>query len=138
MDIAGTASVASYFMQLTQAKAKVDELVPTFLEKLKDTTIPLDLRWTLYVDAVGQNIIVRDEMYGDGYGSILIGPNCSLYDQFYLERGQSMTFPEMIERVNESREYEDDDIFDTVTDESIIAWKEKVLSMGYASFTNDW
>ena len=79
---------------------------------------------------VEDNILTSNEIYGDGYIETL-GTSYTLYDDFYIEKHETSTFIDILDRIKES---------DTLSpsEESIIKWKEEVLASGFASFTYDW
>ena len=95
-------------------------------EMLTDKSIPLDERWELYEQMVKHHVITSDEGYGDGFIETLT-PGGTLYDDYYMDRHVSMTYPDMLERAE-----------DTNKAHNVEEWKEKVLAAGDASFTNDW
>lgn len=100
------------------------------LALLKDTTIDLDERWSVYTDLVTADILTRDELYGDGQIDTL--GDFTLYDDFYVERYETKKFIDMLEVIDEKL---DDEL---ITQENFVLWKEKILSNGYASFKYDW
>ena len=108
--------------------------LPPVLEKLKDTTISLEERWDAFVLLVNKNIFVNEQSYGDGFLSEVFGNDkVSLYDDFNMDRGQTMTFPEVWESMldmDEGETYEDPF--------KQSEWRERVLASGFSSFTHDW
>jgi len=118
------------------AAAALQSQLPPILEQLKDTSIPLDERWEVYTVLVDQNLFVKDDGYGDGELRAAFDPDrVSLYDDFHLDRGQSMTFPEMWEAMNDE-DFEGGDVYDAEGAKD--KWREAVLASGYSSFTYDW
>lgn len=114
---------------LIVAKKTLDENSENVLASLKDTSIPLQERWDAYTQLCQHNILVKDRGYGDGFISIL-DLNGTLYDDFYMERGNTKDFVDMYEQILESDE--------EYTEENIEKWQEAVLASGYSSFTYDW
>lgn len=104
------------------------------MDKLKDQTIDLADRWIAYTKLVENNIL-EDDIYGDGYIDIL--GNLTLYDNFHVDRHQTMSFPDMYEHIMEADgEYQKELV--EARDKNLSQWQEKVLASGYASFTYDW
>jgi len=121
---------------LLAAAAALQSQLPPILEQLKDTSIPLDERWDAYTQLVEANILVSDQSYGDGNpGGAFDSNRVSLYDDFNIDRGQSMTFPAMWEAMNEEF-FEGGDAYDAEGAKD--KWREAVLASGYSSFTYDW
>jgi len=121
---------------LLAAAAALQADLPPFLEQLKDTSIPLDERWSAYIQLVEANIFVKNQSYGDGLLTSVFDPNAvSFYDDFNLDRGQSMTFPEMWE-VMIGEDFEGGGAY--TVEGAKDKWREAVLASGYSSFTYDW
>jgi hypothetical protein len=105
-------------------KLALNQLKP----QLADKNISLEERWQAF-EAVAQ--FLPEESYGDGNIDAL-DDNLTMYDDFYIDRRETTTYPEMYVRIlelAEDREYEQ---------EQIDAWREVVLANGYGSFTYDW
>jgi hypothetical protein len=119
---------------LVNAKPSLESLLITF----KDKNIDLDTRWEAYTILVKGNVLTAKESYGDGFIDTLdVGRELTAYDDFYIERHETVKFLDMYERFGE---WEAGAYGNKVppTPESVIAWKEKVLASGYASFRYDW
>jgi len=103
---------------------------------LTDQSIPLDDRWDAYTKLVENNILVKDEIYGDGMlGNVFDRNRVSLYDDFYMDRGQNLDYPELWEMMIDN----DDGERDVYADVDLRnKWRELVLASGYSSFTHDW
>jgi hypothetical protein len=118
-------TIARIIATAKQSRIDVQEILREGV--LTDKATPLGERWEMFV-AMEDAGLLPCESYGDGYVEDLIEGG-SLYDDFYVERHETMSYPEMLERaVNET----------TPSEETIIAWKEKVLACGNGSFTFDW
>lgn len=115
-------------------KGDLDNALDMLIDELKNKDLDLDERWAAYVDLVNDSVITKTELYGDGYIDTL--GDFTLYDDFYVERHETETFINILERLQEKMDDEDDD--ELTTPEKIIEWKEKVLASGYASFEHDW
>ena len=115
-------------------KGDLDNALDMLIDELKNKDLDLDERWAAYVDLVNDSVITKTELYGDGYIDTL--GDFTLYDDFYVERHETETFINILERLQDKMADEDDD--ELTTPEKIIEWKEKVLASGYASFEHDW
>jgi hypothetical protein len=114
-------------------KGDLDNSLDMLIDDLKNTELDLDERWSAYVDLVNGGILTGTQLYGDGHIDIL--GDFTLYDHFYVERRETVTFVSILERLEEMIEDDDEDV---TTPENIIEWKEKVLSFCFASFQYDW
>lgn len=117
---------------LAEARKSLNEDLQPLLQSLKTTDVPLEDRWAAYVTLVKGNVLTSIETYGDGFVETL-NPKYTLYDHFYCERHQTMSYPDMLEQV-------EDEWFngEKPTDEAIREWKEEVLASGHAGFKHDW
>ena len=108
---------------------------PNFEEviaKLKDTSIPLFERWEAFSELVDNNGLTSIKTYGDGFVYTL-DKSLELYDDFHVERHETMLYTDMLETIRENSRLE------RLLGETVIdAWKEKVLAEGYAGFKHDW
>jgi hypothetical protein len=126
--------LTEYVNALLDARNLLNQGLAKAQPMLVDITIPLDTRWDAYTNLVEADILVKEMNYGTGYLDDIFGHNSvSLYDDFYMDRGQSRTFPEIWEAVTEK---DDDEIYADVVKQD--AWREKVLASGYAGFNYDW
>ena len=92
--------------------------------------IPLDERWRAFCLAVTNNLLYNVKSYGDGHLDVVTsisGSELNLYDDFYIGRGQTISFP-----------YLGDKLKNLVTPESYDQWRENVLLGTYTHFTYDW
>lgn len=121
---------------LIAARQLLSTGVQSVLPLLKDTTLPLADRWDAYKELVENDILVNNEIYGDGMIDIL-GPNMTLYDDFSIDRHQTETFVDMYDRIMEADgEWEESLV--KARETNLTAWQEAVLASGYSSFTYDW
>jgi len=102
---------------LVNGKPSLESMLLAF----KDKHIPLETRWEAYAILVNGNILVEDNGYGDGFIDTLKYDNdpdgeYTLYDDFYMERHETKTFPDMLDQIND---FEEDD---AVSPESLIEW----------------
>lgn len=122
-------------MDIIEQHKQVQAQLDTALTVLKDISIPLDQRWDRYTELVQSGAFNRNDPYGDGEIDTL-GTNMTLYDDFYIERGETTNFIDMYERVMEAEEEYDEVLF--AAQANITKWQEAVLASGYSSFTYDW
>ena len=117
--------------KLEGAKARIEEEVARVKPLLTDQSIDLERRWELYEYLAKNGFLVKEDGFGTGYVNLL---DCSsLYDDFYIDRYQSVSFIDMYnDRIQERLEDEE------LTQEQVDAWREAVLASGYSSFTYDW
>lgn len=126
-------NLASEIQKLKETKA---EVANNFAEYIKDKEIPLETRWTAFIE---NGDILPVELYGDGYLDWL-SDNMTMYDDFYVDRGQTYLYSDMWERLTEI-------LYDgaknmiaenNITQETVDEWREKVLASGYGGFEYDW
>lgn len=105
---------------------------------INDPVAPLTQRWELFVRLVEAGIL-PEETYGDGFIDEL-DENATLYDDFNVERHETVTYPGMYSRMLKGGEWDSVNKVGTpMYDASMMdAWREKVLAAGYGSFTYDW
>lgn len=101
-----------------------------FLADLQNKSIPLDERWNAFVLLVESGVHNSIAPYGDGFIDTF-GPSVNLYDDLYMERHETKTYPRFLEYIGEAETIE-------TTNEQIAEWKEKVLASGNSGFTYDW
>lgn len=109
-----------------EIKRVLDIKLAGILEALRDTTISLFERWTVYHTLVTDGILNNSQIYGDGYIDVL-AEGLTLYDDFYIDRYQTKLFTDMYEQILENGK-----------DYNIEAWQEAILQSGFSGFTNDW
>lgn len=101
----------------------------TFLLTLRDSSISLDERWKLFLKLINDDMLNEIDGAGDGHICIL-NPKLTLYDDFYIERHQTVTYATFFERIM--------GLDEKIPEENLIKWKEKVLEERYSGFQNDW
>lgn len=106
-------------------------------EHLRDKFIPIDIRWDMFVHS---NDILPTNWYISDCTDIL--SDC-LYDDFGIDRSQTLFFKDIVERVQDSitLEGEEPDRYSARFDEmfkKLPEFKEAVLQSGYSGFINDW
>jgi hypothetical protein len=120
---------------LVEARTLLNKGVDQILVQLKDTSLPLDERWDAYRALCDNNILVKNEGYGDGFLDTL-GEELTMYDHFNVDKYQTMEFVDMYDKVMEADDKWHKDL--VAVQPNIPAWQEKVLASGYSSFTYDW
>lgn len=120
---------------LIAAHALADEGLAPILELLRDTSLPLDDRWTAYTALVESNTLINNDGYGDGFVNTL--GDLSLYDDFNIERHQTMTFSSLYEKIMEADAYYEKSLVEA-RNKTLSLWQEEVLASGKSAFTNDW
>lgn len=98
----------------------------SFLEDLKNKSIPLKERWTAFSEVCEVGTFNKIELYGDGYVEVL-HPTFTLVDTFYVNRGTTVLYIDLYEHIDDGTldEY-------NISEETINEWKEQVLQSGYA------
>lgn len=107
------------------------------LVALKDKSINIDERWNAYSAMVNNGVLNNEQSWGDGFLDVLKrtdGRELTMYDDFYVERHQTMSFVDMYDAIMEYSIMHDAEL----TSESIENWRETVLASGLASFVHDW
>jgi hypothetical protein len=133
---ASMSSLSIAVEQLVDARKKIDEQLQNIIGLLTDSGESLDERWGAYTALVKNNILVKNESYGDGYLNTL-GPNLTQYDDFYNDRGVTVQYIDMYDQMLEADgEYQKDLV--EARDNNLAKWQEQVLASGYSSFTYDW
>lgn len=125
-------SIETQFARVEVLSQKLAEAKGAIAPMLKDQTIPLDERWTAF-----QRLMtlapLKVQSYGDGFVDWL-GDNLTLYDDFYIERHETVMYVDFLERIT-------DEYFSEkrpISPENIAEWKEQVLQSGYGGFKFDW
>lgn len=113
---------------IQEMQAQIDARVKEVLSELKDTSVPLDERWEAFIK-ISEKVKLPIQSYGDGFVDYL-GDNMTLYDDFYIERHQTVKYVDMAEQF--------DELETEISAENIAEWKEKVLQSGYGAFIHDW
>jgi hypothetical protein len=143
MNIAALAHVKTEIELVNRAVANLQK---TFCEVIKDKTIPLDERWNLWRDAPSnlkenESWIVNFEIENK-VGEI------SWFDDFYIERNQTIYMADIIEREREDVKYLQGDpdykfakqITKKFMDspELLDEWREEILQLNLESFQLYW
>lgn len=120
---------------VAQVQAIVKPDITSILESLKDKSIWIEERWYAYTLLVTGNLLVSVESYGDGFIELLVADESEpyeygVYDDFEIDRGQIATYVDVFRKIQ--------NLTVIPTSESVIAWKEKVLSTGRSAFKHDW
>lgn len=102
-----------------------DAIKDQFKKIATDKNIPLNDRWAIF--KLVENVLPC-ETYGDGNIDTLDSGAC-LYDDFYIERHETVEYISMYERIVDREKY---------TQDQIDAWREAVLADGNGSFEFDW
>lgn len=129
MEVTINSSLKEIIDLMIESKKNTDTILAGAIDALKNTDIPLTERWAAYTELVEKNIYNKNQLYGDGFIDDL-GEGLTLYDEFYVERRETVKYVDMYERIMEDE--------DNYEQENISAWQEKVLQSGYTSFTYDW
>ena len=120
---------------LIAAKPDLTQLVA----QLKDSSIDLDERWQAFTLLVNNHILVnKSRYYGDAEISQLesvSGGNYCLHSDFYMDRNNVLTFPDMYAMLMDKAQWKSDM---APKPESLRDWQERVLQNGYTSFENEW
>lgn len=120
---------------LVEARELLKQGLTIIQPQLVDQTIPLEERWAAYETLVKQDILINEESYGDGHLDML-GDNLTMYDDFYVERRQTLTYPDMYDTIMDAEgEYQERLV---AAQANIAPWQEYVLSRGYSGFCRDW
>lgn len=107
------------------------------LEALKNKSINIDERWNAYEFMVKNGVLNKKQSWGDGFIDVLKrtdGRELTMYDDFYVDRHNTVLFVDMYEAIMEYGEMHGVEL----TGESIENWRETVLAHGLASFVHDW
>lgn len=123
-------SLGTYFDMLNTFIDIKDGLANNVKAHIADKNESLEQRWKLYEKACEAGLFG----YEDYYPSMSSMDSVSWYDDFYIEKGQTAFWTDIIERIKESKgEGKRGQYFDNLDE-----IKEEVLSMGYAGFVFDW
>lgn len=109
------------------AKQELDEAVGLVLKQIQNVEgESLDERWKAYVKI---HELLPTETYGDGFIED-INTSWTMYDDFYIERHETVDYPTMYERIKAQLEVKQSEALDM--------WRERVLATGDGAFTYDW
>ena len=132
-------TITTLLTELIDAKTRIDNLLEPILVMLKNKKFNLNERWSAYTTLVSSGIFNKNEIFGDGLIDVLDQhmDALTLYDYFYIEKGQTTNFTELYDRLMDA-----DPKFDLklvrARETNLAAWQEEVLQSGYSSFTFDW
>ncbi len=90
----------------------------------------LEDRWEAFCLAVNNNLLYGVDAYSDGnLGMVesISGTELTMYDDFNIDRGQTISFPFLGNRLK-----------DLATPESYDKWREHVLTQQFTHFRFDW
>lgn len=103
-----------------------------FQQYLKDKSIPLEERWNLFT---GYGIHLLDETCDCPYLNWDNGEEIFIYDDFYINRHQSVWYTYLVDCIIE---YTEDNPEYNYSEDRLNKLKEQILSNGYSSFLYDW
>ena len=106
--------------------------ISEFLKALKNKQLDIDARWEAYVAMVNNKVLNDIEPYSSGYIELITNNRNAIIGVFYIERYQTMLYPDMYENILDMSEFEN------WSDEAIQNWREAVLKSGKSGFTFDW
>lgn len=112
---------------------EIKTTVRDYVKHFYDESIDLETRWNSFL-ILSETGLLSHDTFGDGYVEELRktdGSDVTLYDDFYIDRGVTITFNDMYTKIIDKGE----DYFEP---ESIEEWKKAVLENGYGSFRCDW
>jgi hypothetical protein len=126
------------FSKIVNFLANREEFREELKEYLRDTFIPLDSRWLVFL--ASQDILPARCWVTSNVMDILT--DC-LYDDFYIERHETVLFGSIVDRVKEgiTAEGEQSSKYTAKFDEmykKLPEFKEAVLQSGYSGFVYDW
>lgn len=98
---------------------------------LENENTSLEERWRLLTSVTGKGIL---PMITTSEGHILnqLDNRLTMYDHFYKDRGQAITFASMYDTMQNLV------LKGTITSADIVAWREHVLTLKAEGFINDW
>lgn len=126
-------SILEKLKTIEALNAEKNTVVQDLLTTIKDKNIDLDTRWNLYTLLVKNEYHRKISVCGDGYVDDVAvdGEELIPYDDFYVERYETLSYISMCDRiVNTSSE--------SVDQARLPAWKERVLQSGETHFKYDW
>ncbi|AVH84965.1 hypothetical protein RsoM2USA_36 [Ralstonia phage RsoM2USA] len=114
-----------------------------FREIIKDTSIPLDERWSVFKYAPSElkhaYSWVQHFSFEESFQEA-VGTEFTWYDEFYAERHQTIDTFNILDHLEERRQHEGDEVstYSWVTQDVIDKFKEEVLALAMLSFVYDW
>lgn len=120
------------------SKARLLQIKPEYVLYIKDRTIPLEERWNVF-----QHMPEFMKQSGGWveYIPILEDSGIEWYDDFYIDRYQTVELNKIIERIKEELDDEyKGDLYEKIKDipNLVDEIKEWVLENNIYSFINDW
>lgn len=118
-----------------------------FKTYIKDKSIPLEERWDNFKFAVENKIFVNINGWVIHLKTLESSRNFSWYDDFGVEKYETVKFERVVERVSDNLEeiledpdYSEDfrDNYPIITREELNQLKEEILATGYSGFVMDW
>lgn len=128
---------------LIEACAKVlDEFKSSFAEYIKETSVPLEQRWSDFCLAVKRGVYHNVDS-GGGYYQVLDNlSGFSWYDSLHIDRYQTVDLVDLIKMLEEELKANRIESLETKslpTEQSQIDdLKEEILQDGYSHFILDW
>lgn len=103
---------------------------------LIDKTIPLDERWDAYL-RIAPYLPINPWVTGNLIEESIKPKEVSLYDDFNIQRYQTVKYADQVEGMQDELEYDAEG--STIwTKESVIKFQELVLASGVQGFIMDW
>lgn len=121
---------------LIETRKLIETGVEPILTALKDKDLSLEKRWETYTLLVKNKLLIREQIYGDGFIDTL-GDNMTLYDDFHMERHETRSFIDMYEHIMEADGEWQKSLVEA-REANLANWQETVLASGYSEFTFDW
>ena len=122
-----------------------NEVKEQLTNAFKDKSIPLDERWELFVKTPVH--LKKNERHYVEFATFKEGGyDFQWYDDFYIERYETVNLVRVVEKVEKEMSYIGQHGYSTRPlfqsffddDNKIIRLKEEILQRGIGSFTNDW
>lgn len=120
--------------ELIAYKQDSNPLKDRFLAFIKDKSVPLNERWETYLEAPREFLEHHFWVVHFDSEKLLESGEISWYDDFGADRGVTVSGADIIDRMEDSIEFEDD----VYTPEIVAAFKEEILQKGLGSFDYDW
>ena len=118
-----------------------------FKDYIKDKKFPLEERWDNFKFACENKIFVNVESWVVHLKTLESSHNFSWYDDFGVERYETVEFTYIVGRISDNLEeiledpdYSEDfrDNYPIITREELHQLKEEILATGYSGFEMDW
>ena len=126
------ADFASRMAELDAKKAEISKQAAEELKLLQQSTdMDLDVRWGMFLQLCPY--LPTKSYYSHALDAF--GGNFSLYDDLYVERYETISWPNFTDRVEEMRGI---DSPSWATQENWDKVREAAIAEGYGGFANDW